>query len=351
MIVYAGAGSSHSWTWLADLFEHEGVTTAQFLDSKAFIESLSDRPTAVILSGGDGFAIGSALRGEGFLKLKEYIAGGGVYVGICAGAYLPLPSSLEPFSQFNISSTKIENIDCKISPLKGIPPRVAISYGRCAIVHPVRGEIELDHVGSRLKAPIFGGPVFKEPQPDGVVLRYRDFTPNTEFQLGEQFARDTVLGRPAAVLCRHGDGELLLFGPHLEHPSFPDANRVFMDLLSLGGSKVRKVDSGPPRPELARSIADLKVAIVGLENRSFLVGRKLWDGSRYMELVHAIEKRTWSLDDRPSQELARDLDAVRCNIIRVNVGVESDVDQSTQLLVECARRCVDNHFCRLAESR
>lgn len=336
---------------MADLFESKGIINARFLDSKAFIESLPDRPTAVIISGGDGFAIGSAFSGEGFLKLEEYIAGAGIYAGICAGGYLPLPSSLEPFSQFNISSTMIENIDCKISPLEGIPPRVAVRYGRCAIVHPVRGEVELDHDGSGLKAPVYGGPVFKEPQTDRVVLRYRDFTPNTEFQLGERFARDTVLGHPAAVRCRHGDGELLLFGPHLEHPSYPEANRLFLDLLKLGGSRAPAVDSRPHRPELTRSIADLKVAIVGLENRSFIVGRKLWDGSRYMELVHAIEKRTWSIDDGLSHELVRDLGTVRGNIIRVNIGMESDVDQTTQLLVECARLCVDNHFRRLVESR
>jgi hypothetical protein len=351
VIVYAGTGSSHSWAWLADLFEPKGIINTRFMDSKEFIESLSDRPMAVILSGGDGFAIGSALSGEGFLKLEEYIAGGGIYAGICAGAYLPLPSSLEPFSQFNISTTRIENIDCKISPLEGVSPRVAVKYGRCAIVHPVRGEVDLDHDGSGLKAPIYGGPVFKEPQTDRVLLRYGDFTPNTEFQSGERLARDIVLGHPAAIRCSHGDGVLLLFGPHLEHPSYPEANRLFLDLLNMGGSRTPVTDPEPHRPEVARSIADLKVAIVGLENRSFIVGRKLWDGSRYMELVHAIEKRTWSTDDRLSQELVRDLETVRGNLIGVNMGVESEVDQTTQLLVECARRCVDNHFRRLVESR
>ncbi len=351
VIVYAGAGSSHSWTWLADLFESKGIINARFLDSRAFIGSLSDRPIAVILSGGDGFAIGSVLSGEGFSRLEEYIAGGGMYAGICAGAYLPLPSSLEPFSQFNISSTRIENIDCKVMPVQDVPPRVAIRYGRCSIVHPVRGEVDLDHNGTELKAPVYGGPVFKDPRTDRVVLRFKGFTQKTEFQLGEQFARDTVLGRPAAVRCRHGDGELMLFGPHLEHPSYPEANRLFLDLLRLGGSGTSEYVVGHLRPGLARSIADLKVAIVGLENRSFTVGRKLWDGTRYLELVAAIEKRAWSVDETLSQVLMRDLDKVRGELVRVDFGAESDVDQTTQLLVECARRSVDNHFRRLVESR
>ncbi|MBU0684674.1 MAG: BPL-N domain-containing protein [Thermoplasmatota archaeon] len=351
VIVYAGAGSSHSWTWLADLFESKGVINVRFLDSTEFIDSLPGRPAVAIISGGDGFEIGSSLSGQGFVKLEEYISRGGTYVGVCAGAYLPLPSSIDPFSQFNISTTRVENIDCMISPLEGIPPRVAVKYGRCAIVHPVRGEIDLDQDGSVLKAPIYGGPIFKEPDKDSVILRCRDFTPNTEFQFGERFAKEIVLGHPAAIRCLHGDGELLLFGPHLEHPSYPEANHLFLDLLRLDRSRAPKVDAKPPRPDLAIAIADLKVAIVGLENRSFIVGRKLWDGSRYMELVHAIEKRTWSTDDRLSQEFVRDLETVRGDIVRVNIGVESEVDQTTQLLVECARRCVDNHFRRLVESR
>jgi glutamine amidotransferase-like uncharacterized protein len=351
VIVYAGAGSSHSWTWLADLFESKGIFNARFLDATSFIEALSDRPESVVLSGGDGFAIGSSLDGEGFASLEKYIAFGGRYVGVCAGAYLPLPSSIHPFSQFNISSTKIENIDCRASPLEGMPPRVAVRYGRCAIVHPIRGEMVLDSGGSVVKAPIYGGPIFKEPDEDRVILRYRDFTPDTEFQFNDQSARDIVLGHPAAICCHHGSGDLLLLGPHLEHPSYPLANRLFLELLELDSYRSRRTCSEAASPALASSIADLKVAIVGLENRSFVVGKKLWDGSRYMELVNAIEKRAWSVDGRLLQDLVRGLDTVHRDIIRVNIGGESDVDQTTQLLVDCARQCVDNHFRSLVESR
>lgn len=351
LIVYAGAGSSHSWTWLADLFESKGMVHARFLDSTEFISSLSCRPAAAIVSGGDGFEIGASLRGPGFARLEEYVSRGGTYVGVCAGAYLPLPSSIDPFSQFNISSTRIENIDRRLSPLEEVPPRVAVKYGNCAIVHPVRGEMVVDRDGSSLTAPIYGGPIFKEPKEDHVILRYRDFTPNTEYQFDRRFAEDTILGRPAAVRCRHGEGDLLLFGPHLEHPSYPEANRMFLELLGRVPSRVSKTESATTNPELARAIADMKVAIVGLENRSFVVGKKLWDGSRYMELVNAIEKRTWSLDESLSRKLALRLLSIHGDVVKMNIGVESDADRTTGLLVDCARRIVDNHFRRLVESR
>lgn len=351
IIVYAGHGASHSWTWLADLFESKGVFNVRFLDSAEFVRALEDRPTIALITGGDGFVIASSLLGDGFTRLEEYVDSGGLYVGICAGAYLPLPSSVPPFSEFNLSSTKIENIDCNIKPLDNVPPRVAVKYGRCAVVHPVRSEIELRKGKESLFAPIYGGPIFKEPTSDEVLMRYCSFTPHTEFQFAELWARQMVIGKPAAILCRHGDGRLLLLGPHLEHPKYKEANNEFLDLLGLKPEASRSNLSAVGDRLLGKVAADLKVAIVGLENRSFVVGKKLWDGSRYLELVRAIEKCAGSLRGSQLLALEGDLRTVRDNLVHIEIGIESDVDGTTELLVQTARKCVDQHFRALAGSR
>ncbi len=324
ILVYAGKGSSHSWTWLADLFELEGVLDVRFLDSTEFVGEISKGPDEIVVSGGDGFSIASSLAGEGFSKLRNYINRGGRYVGICAGAYLPLPSSIEPFSEFNVSSTKIENIDCRSATLENVPPRVAVKYGRCVIVHPVRGELELGLDAETLNAPLYGGPIFREPEEDEVLLRYRAFTSNTEFQIEKRVAATIVLGKPAAVKSRVGRGELLLLGPHLEHPRYREANELFLKLLRITPSAQKPMPRGEAEHSLERALADLKVAILGLENRSFVVGKKIWDGSRYLELHAAIAKRAWSLDRNLATEISEDLEKVRC---------------------------VDNHFQALGRSR
>jgi glutamine amidotransferase-like uncharacterized protein len=351
VVVYAGHGASHSWTWLADLFESKGVFDVRFLDSAEFVRALDDHPTIALISGGDGFAIASSLLGDGFTRLEEFVDGGGLYVGICAGAYLPLTSSVPPFSEFNLSSTKIENIDCNIRPLDNVPPRVAVKYGRCAVVHPVRSEIELRKGKESLSAPLYGGPIFKEPSSDEVLMRYFSFTPRTEFQFSELWARQMVIGKPAALLCRHGDGRLLLLGPHLEHPRHREANNEFLDLLGLRQSSSHSALSGAGDRLLEKVTADLKVAIVGLENRSFVVGKKLWDGSRYLELVHAVERSASSLRGSQLLALEGDLRTVRDNLVHMEMGIESDVDSTTELLVQTARKCVDQHFRALAGSR
>jgi hypothetical protein len=305
----------------------------------------------IVVSGGDGFSIASALSGQGFHRLTEYVREGGLYVGICAGAYLPLRSSVEPFCEFNLSPIRIENIDCRLTQLENVPPRVAVRYGACSIVHPVRGELIHGHGNSQLLAPLYGGPIFQEPDGADVLMRYWAFTDRTEFQMPRRLAKSMILGKPSAVRTAFGKGALILLGPHLEHPKYPLANDVFLGLLGLpkGGTAIEERAVSDPRT--AKAVADLKVAIVGLENRSFAVGKKLWDGSRYLELVDAISKRAHAMGDELASETRESLEKVRESLIRLNTGVESDVDETTALLVETARRCVDNHFGVLSGSR
>jgi len=351
IIVYSGKGSSHSWTWLAGLFESKGILRVRFLDSPEFILSLGDDTTMVIISGGDGFAIADELGGRGFEGLRKFVSNGGKYVGICAGAYLPLPSSIEPFSEFNLSSTRIENIGLQDQHPQNVPPRVAVRYGSCSIMHPIRGEMLLNADGRTLLAPLYGGPIFKEPSEDQVLLSYRGLTENSEVQMSRQLIDDMLPGRPAAIRSRFGKGELILFGPHLEHPGYPEANALFLKLLGLKPSALPRSEGVRDLPSLESAIADLKVAIVGLENRSFIVGKKLWDGGRYLELVRAIETRTWTLNEDLAEEIATCLWRVRDSVISMKVGTESDADETTELLVEAARACVDNHFQSLVRGR
>ena len=309
----------------------------------------------VIVSGGDGFAIADALSGQGFDRLKEFINDGGLYAGICAGAYLALPSSLEPFKQFNMTKIKIANIAPESSVDASSSPRMSIPYGACRIYHPVRGEVALSIGQERIRAPLYGGPVFAEPTNDKVIMRYHGFSSTTEYQIDPFEAESLMLGRPAAVLAEEGEGQLLLLGPHLEHPRYPAANAVFLKLLGIQGSS-DAIDKRPSigrrqGPQIRKAVADLKVAILGLEKRSFLVGNKLWDAGRFLELVAAIEKRIAALDEGIAVEVGEMLSDVREEILRSDSGILVDSDSGPRLLVEAARRCVDHHFSVIQGSR
>ena len=108
--VYVGAGTSHSWTWFADIFERNGIVTVKFFDEGHFTREWLNQIDVLLVSGGDTFAIAEGLGRNGAEQLEEFIASGGVYIGSCAGAYLPLKSSLPPLNQFNFVTSRITNL-------------------------------------------------------------------------------------------------------------------------------------------------------------------------------------------------------------------------------------------------
>jgi len=350
VVVYAGKGSSHSWTWLADLFEAQGYPWARFLDGEGLVRALRDDPSMAIVSGGDAYAMASALSGNGFAELRRYIDAGGKYVGVCAGAYLPLPTSVPPLNEFNLCAVKIENIAPSTPPLIEDSPRLSVPYCDRRIVHPVRGKMTLRVGSASLMAPVFGGPIFRESAEGRVIGRFEGLTESTEIQTSLEHATEIVVGRPAIVEARHGNGSILLLSPHLEHPEYPEANSVFLDLLGLCSQEVSDSvglhrDRMNDRSSLSRAAADLSVAIRGLEGRAFLVGNKLWDVERLLVLSEAIRKRASHIvPDDANGELADRVEAVRISV----VGLEADDIEGMESLLDTltgvARDCVNLMF-------
>lgn len=347
VLVYAGRGSSHSWTWTADLLESARTYDSEFVDEHGLVRALDEGASAVVVSGGDGHEIASALAPKGFAAVERHVRGGGSYIGVCAGAYLPLPSRVEPFDRFNLSSTRIRNIVAGANYEAVSSPRTGVRYGSCSIVHPVRGEVELGDGSRVLRAPIYGGPVFQEPSADSVVLRYSAFTPGTSFLMDRSRASEMMLGAPAVVSCDLDRGTMVLAGPHLEYPGCTEANQVFLRLARLAPMAPASVTGPRPRrsvPALDRSLADLKVAVTGMERESFLVGAKLWDGGRMLELAEAIAKRKDSLDDDTAQAVVDTVDRAREELLSVGPEKVAYSDSAPALLVEASRLAVNRHF-------
>lgn len=302
----------------------------------------------MILSGGDAYQIARSLSGDCCREIEAFIRGGGLYVGVCAGAYIPLPSSVPPLDAFNLSSTKIENIVAGDFQAPGDSERASQRYCDRTIIHPVRGEVCLDG-DDGFVAPLYGGPIFREPSEDAVLFRYCGFTARSEFNIERQKATGMVVGRPAAVRSRFGDGALLLIGPHLEHPGYPEANRRFLQLLGMETADqqshpIPKSRSGPVDMTLKRALADLKVAIHGLENRSFLIGRKLWDTERLLVLHRTIESRLPYASESETDSLAADLRRARDALAASDDDGSAGVEYALETLMSVARLCVNIRF-------
>lgn len=346
ILVYAGRGSSHSWTWAADLLEARGAFDCEFVDAEGLVRGIGDGASLVVVSGGDGFEIAAALAPRAFKAIEGHVRQGGTYLGACAGAYLPLPSRVEPFDRFNLSSTRIMNIG-ELDEVPAQSPREGVRYGSCSIIHPFRGEVEVGDGAGSFRAPVYGGPVFREPDDDLVVLRYMSFAQRTTLQIDRRRAEGMVIGAPAVVSCRVGDGTMVLAGPHLEHPGYPEANDFLARFVRVPGMRMHlpaPSQRGGGASELDRPLADLKVAVLGMERESFLVGAKLWDGGRMLELAGAVAKRKASLGRDEARHVAELVDRAREELLSQGPAGAAESDSAPSLLVEAARLCANSHF-------
>jgi hypothetical protein len=147
---------------------------------------------------------------------------------------------------------------------------------------------------------------------------------------------------------------MLLLGPHLEHPRYPEANAAFLKLIGSPAGRARGRPSPSSGARLGGSgakLGDLKVAVLGLENRSFVVGNKLWDGGRLFELIAAIQRRIAGLDKVTQQSVAAKLVRARELIAGGRPEVLENSDSAPSLLVDAARECVDSYFSVLRGER
>ena len=196
-----------------------------------------------------------------------------------------------------------------------------------------------------MEVPLYGGPVFSDTETDETLLRYSAFTSSSAFQVDRGSADRLMIGHPAAIMASYGKGRAFLFGPHLEHPEFPRANNAMAAMIGLGASPGPGWRAhGEADLKVRRSIADLKVAILGLENTSFVVGRKLWDGGRLLELGEAIERWSPSLTGGSVGAVTELLDAVADSLRSGGEGEATASESAPHGLVEAARICANLRF-------
>jgi len=267
--LYAGSGTSHSWLWFVDLFENAGYYDLVFLDEFSVQNNEIASLDVLVISGGDTFAVAKSLGEKGGKNIKTFVERGGIYMGSCAGAYLPMKSSKKPLDLFNFVDVKITNLS-KTLPIAEIKTcKFCTGYGCDFIFHPVREAVALkttsffDSFSNKGKsieftAPLYGGPGMDAKDPSWVLASYEEFTPKTSFLTSRKIARDTLINYGAVVRVPFSQGCFYLLGPHLEHPGFKQANQFIIDALvleiarSASGFESKKIQDNTPSREKLR---------------------------------------------------------------------------------------------------
>lgn len=313
IIVYTGPGSSNSWIWLADFLESYGFLKTRFYNDPNEILSTAD-DNILIIPGGDTFRIAESFGEEGLKRLKEKIGNGLGYIGICAGAYLPLHSTIQPLSSFNLLDAKISNISSVLPKSLADDDRYSVRYGCSYVFHPVRGSISLTG-DSEITAPVYGGPFLIPSDDVKTHLFFHGFTESTEMLMERELCDRTVIGKAACIEGEYGIGKVFSIAPHLEHPDFPLANDVFSNLLHdfpqpNDGFRKRSFETSNII-DLKKTIADLRMLANALDTRTWKVGIKYWEGEKLLFFIDAVRKRVKeTLNDREKERLKIPSDSV-----------------------------------------
>jgi hypothetical protein len=331
--VYTGGGSSHSWLWLAEVLERLGFYDVAFFDhARIKAHGLKDLDV-LALSGGDTFAVAGALGAEGAAALREFLNRGGLYLGFCAGAYLPMNSSQKPLDLFNIVPVKIGNLSRNLPRPLALKDKFCTPYGCSFVFHPVREAVRLEaaqegpFAGAGIfEAPLYGGPVMKPDGQGQVLARYRGFTEKTRFLADRDLAARTVLGRTAVLRASLGVGRLYLFGPHFEHPHFPAANRllaqaIYWDLprqapeAGTGEASVPAITGAEAKTllkNLKREISNARIAAWGISHNParWLIGKKVYEPEKFAVFMEAVWTRLRILERLASLRPGRDAEGL-----------------------------------------
>ena len=309
--IYVGEGASHSWTWFADIFDRAAYTPVCFIDESDIAAGALSGVDVFFVSGGDTFAIAHGLGGSGSDAIEKFVRCGGIYIGACAGAYLPLNSSLPPLNQFNFVATRIANLTKDLPEAVAKPEKFCTEYGCRYVYHPVRESVRLrlsgwGRDGQYVEAPLYGGPALLPSDDVEVLAEYAGFTDSTEFLIDRDIAGRALLGTAAAIKKEYGRGVFYLFGPHFEHPDFHDANGLLFEIFT--GIKtcqrsgvvctVRQPVNKKQYLAFLSAVSNARIMALALERKAFtwLIGRKVYDPEKIRVFIEAIWKRARELE-------------------------------------------------------
>jgi hypothetical protein len=251
-------------------------------------------------------------------RLTHFLTEGGLYIGSCAGAYLPLNSSLSPLNLFNYVSAKISNLTRTLTSPRVLPEKFCTPYGCKYVFHPVREEIKIKVIDlscriehhAEVTAPLYGGPAFLPSEDARPVALYSGFTPQTLYLADRRLAYDTVVGKAAIIAKRIGKGTMYLTGPHLEHPHYHAANTLIAEMIYQSGNRhgektfshhsAAEACSTSTRNKLLRNIkselSNARIVAFALERTpaQWQIGRKMYEPEKIRVFLEAMWSR-WDI--------------------------------------------------------
>jgi glutamine amidotransferase-like uncharacterized protein len=344
--IYTGSGASHSWLWFVEILDRMGFYQVHFVDERDILSNALEPLNVLLMSGGDTFAIAEGLGAEGSDKLRGFIEGGGLYIGTCAGAYLPLRSSMDFLNEFNYINVKISNISRRLleTERSSFQKYACSSYGCDFVFHVVREDVVLEMVNGyqadgkkKMIAPLYGGPSMLPSEDIEPIAIYKGFTKKTKFLVEEGLAEKTLIGNIALAKKSMGKGQLYIFGPHFEHPHYPSCNLFLAEIICKnqnGRPQTIQRDFSGVRTtgealrgllkDLKRELSNSRIMASGMDDVSthWWIGNKYYESEKIGVFINTVWNKLKDLESMPGLEMEKE-SLLRC--IEISKGITNEL--------------------------
>lgn len=255
--IYSGRGAAVSYTQeTVEALEKMGFRKISLLTGPLTPGDLGGLDV-LIFGGGDSFEILRSLDPDETRLVRQFVETGGVYIGICAGAMLPLkPVNLLGAAYGELEAwSELQLVECEVLSDKTGEPSWPVFSGRrvggVLRTYPVKGIVKtrivkrgLLTLGYRGEIPMLHmGPLVKTVGSKQVFGRITFPSSNVEYGLPCEKTREMVQGASSIVLKEHGAGKIVLFFSHVESRETPLTHGLLGNALLLGtyGSEERRM--------------------------------------------------------------------------------------------------------------
>ncbi len=197
--VYADEGAMEPYiSKAAGAAESAGMMVSRVKASDIVAGAL-DEHDVIVFPGGTGNGLARSLGEDASPIVREFAAGGGGVIGVCAGGYLLAEG-------YNEDTNRLELINARLWDLSNW------ARGQGSVTIRPTEDPDAEPVLIRFEnAPVF------EPGTKGLDLPpYVSLARFVSDVVAEPEGRESMAGHDAIIAARYGEGRVVLFGPHPE---------------------------------------------------------------------------------------------------------------------------------------
>jgi hypothetical protein len=272
--IYSGSGVSISYLReTVEALSNMGFRRISLLPGPLTLEDLNSLDVFMV-SGGDSFEMLSSLSKEEAGMIRRFIESGGVYVGICAGALLPLKPVNLPVSAYGEMEawSELQLVECELlSDAVSEPSWLVLSgrrLNRVLRTYPVSGLVKSRIVRKGLLTLGYGGelsmlhtgPLVRITGAKQVFGKMVLPLTGVEYGIPWEETHRIIGGASSVASAEYGSGRIVLFLSHVESSETPSTHGLLGNAVLLkayfGGGKMGVPTAEPVEQEVLREASE-----------------------------------------------------------------------------------------------